>query len=182
MAALGQVLSRHFGLLRLKGPQLLNTLLVNSEPSSFKVIQRGMAGGKARKFFVKPTRYGDLRFLRAARYYFLLTGVPCVIGITCINVFVGPAQLAEIPEGYTPKEFEYHKHPITRFITKYFVNTPQQEYEKMAHYLDIEKEKIGARKAEKTVRRLMRERGDGHWYYYPVASPVDRYEDEELKD
>ena len=38
------------------------------------------------------------------------------------------------------------------------------------------------RKAEKTVRRLMRERGDGHWYYYPVASPVDRYEDEELKD
>ncbi|XP_038061591.1 NADH dehydrogenase [ubiquinone] 1 beta subcomplex subunit 5, mitochondrial-like isoform X2 [Patiria miniata] len=151
--------------------------------STYEFIQRGMAGGgKARKFFVTPTRYSDRRFLKAMRYYILLTGIPCVVGITFVNVFIGPAQLAEIPEGYVPKEYEYHQHPITRFISRHFVNTPQQEYEKMAHYLAIEQEKIEARQAEKTVKRLMRKRGDGHWYYYPVESPVDRYDEEELKD
>ncbi|XP_022110191.1 NADH dehydrogenase [ubiquinone] 1 beta subcomplex subunit 5, mitochondrial-like isoform X2 [Acanthaster planci] len=186
MAALVQGCAFHFRVLRLKNPQLIRCLKVNSSPnmpSATQVTQRGMAsGGAARKFFVTPTRYADKRFIRAVRFYVLLTAIPCAVGITFINVFIGPAQLAEIPEGYVPKEYEYHQHPITRFLSRHFVNTPQQEYEKMAHFLAIEQEKIEARKAEKTVKRLMHQRGDGHWYYYPIESPMEAHQSEELKD
>lgn len=60
-------------------------------------------------------------------HYYLMVGlIPVSAIIFYTNVFIGPAQLTPIPEGYVPKHWEYHRHPITRFIARYIHNSPQQ--------------------------------------------------------
>lgn len=60
----------------------------------------------------------------------MVGAIPCLSIVFLTNVFIGPATLTEIPEGYTPQHWECHKHPITRFIAKYFHPSPQEVYEK----------------------------------------------------
>nr|XP_054769014.1 NADH dehydrogenase [ubiquinone] 1 beta subcomplex subunit 5, mitochondrial-like [Lytechinus pictus] len=186
MAFVGsRLLCRSLQVVRLNSPLLRGAVRAEYVPKHNQagaLIARGMAGGGGAKMFIKASRYTDLRFLRALRYYFLLTGVPLAIVVTFVNVFIGEAEYAEIPEGYVPKHWEYHKHPITRWLSRNFIASPQQEYEKMAHYMEIEGEKIKARSEEKEVRRLMRSRGEGHWYYYPVATPPNWKSQEEMKE
>lgn len=54
--------------------------------------------------------------------------IPISAIIFYANVFVGPAQLTAIPDGCEPKYWEYYRHPITRFISRYFHHNPQQVY------------------------------------------------------
>ena len=42
-------------------------------------------------------------------FYFLIGAIPLSIVAFLANVFVGPATLTEIPEGYVPKYWEYYK-------------------------------------------------------------------------
>lgn len=58
--------------------------------------------------------------------YVMVGLIPVTAIIFCANVFIGPAQLTPIPEGCNPKHWEYHRHPITRFIARYIHNSPQQ--------------------------------------------------------
>ncbi|XP_071840539.1 NADH dehydrogenase [ubiquinone] 1 beta subcomplex subunit 5, mitochondrial-like [Apostichopus japonicus] len=123
------------------------------------------------RMFIKPGSFQDWRTMRAVGFYALLTAVPAAIIITYVNVFIGEATYSEIPEDYVPEHWEYHKHPITRFVAKHFIASPQQDYEKMAHFIQIESEKIKERKTEKAVRKMMRQRGDGPWFYTEVKGP-----------
>ncbi|XP_014477200.1 PREDICTED: NADH dehydrogenase [ubiquinone] 1 beta subcomplex subunit 5, mitochondrial isoform X2 [Dinoponera quadriceps] len=88
-----------------------------------------------RVMVIKPSRFQWHKTKDYFHFYFLLGLIPVCTGIFLVNVFVGPATLEEIPEGYIPKEWEYHRHPIKRFLARYFFPSPQEEYEKYLHYI-----------------------------------------------
>lgn len=60
-----------------------------------------------RTFIIKPSRFQWHKMKDYLHFYFLLGAIPVGIVITWVNVFIGPATLEEIPEGYVPKEWEY---------------------------------------------------------------------------
>ncbi|XP_012220620.1 NADH dehydrogenase [ubiquinone] 1 beta subcomplex subunit 5, mitochondrial [Linepithema humile] len=109
---------------------------------------------------IQPTRFQWHKTKDYFHFYFLLGVIPVGIGITLVNVFIGPATLEEIPEGYVPKEWEYHQHPIKRFLARYFFPSPQQEYEKYLHHIYHENEVRKVRMLEQRVNAAMGEHRD----------------------
>ncbi|RZC36288.1 NDUF B5 domain containing protein [Asbolus verrucosus] len=128
-----------------------------------------------RTFPMQPSRWQWNKFKDWFHFYVMLGVIPLGLITVCANVFIGPATLSEIPEGYTPKYWEYYRSPITRFIARYFLNDPQQDYEKYLCYLFLEKEKMQLRKLEKEIKKKMAERHDYQAYYYrPVMAKYHR--------
>ncbi|XP_023226479.1 NADH dehydrogenase [ubiquinone] 1 beta subcomplex subunit 5, mitochondrial-like [Centruroides sculpturatus] len=163
------VMCRNYGL---KQPlKLLNSVLFRNIHTD-KICR--MSDKKI--FHISPSKFQYEKFKDSLHFYFLLGAIPLGILIFCVNVFIGPAELAEIPEGYEPKHWEYFRHPIQRFFARYIYASPQQIYEKNMHALWEESEKVKWRKLERKVKSLMAERDDYRsWYFIPVEGKYHRY-------
>ncbi|XP_055319673.1 NADH dehydrogenase [ubiquinone] 1 beta subcomplex subunit 5, mitochondrial isoform X2 [Sitodiplosis mosellana] len=155
-------------------PSLTNIL---SKPGAIQAICKNVAiqvrhgGHGPRMMEIQPSRFQWNKFKDNLHFYTLVGAIPCIAIIFITNVFIGPAQLTPIPEGYDPKHWEYHRHPISRFMSRYIFPTPQQDYEKTLHVLYVENEKKQLRFLEEKVENLMKERRDYQAYYYrPVTA------------
>jgi len=150
------------------------------------IIQREMGSGGPKKMFITPSRWQWHKFKDMFHFYTMLGLIPLGILTFAVNVLVGPAKLAPIPEGYTPKHWEYHAHPISRFFARYWYVSYQQDYEKYLHFMYEENEKKQMRLLEKKVKKLMGERGDSQAYYYrPILTKYHhlvRDEYQKMKD
>lgn len=122
-----------------------------------------------------PTKMQWHKFKDTLHFYVMLGVIPLGAVVLYTNIFIGPATLSEIPEGYHPKHWEYHRHPISRFISRYIYPSPQQEYEKQCHFIYEEQEKIKLRQLEAQIKEKMGERKDYQaWYYRPATAKYHR--------
>lgn len=120
---------------------------------------------------ITPSRFAWNKFKDHVHFYVLLGVIPLGLLVTYVNVFIGPPKLAEIPEGYEPKHWEYFDHPIKQFFAKWLMENPQMKYEKKMNILQNEYEKVQLREIQSKVETLIRERGDFQaWYYVPYDS------------
>jgi len=142
--------------------------------SCVKNTRRNMAGA-ANQFVIEPTRWHWFKFREMLHFYSLLGLVPIGLIITYCNVFIGPAQIAEIPEGYVPYEYEYHRHPISRFLAWVNPYSLQMNYEMNLHVLWCKFERCKMGSIEQEVKRVIRSRDDTQAYTYGT------YETESLK-
>ena len=93
------------------------------------LVMRQMSG--QRKFIIQASRFTWRRFKSDIHFFIMLAVIPLTIITTWFNLVVGPAELAEIPEGYIPREHEYYKHPVSRWLIRNFQQHPQKGYEQM---------------------------------------------------
>lgn len=62
-----------------------------------------------RTMVITPSRWQWDKLKDYAHLYVCVAAIPIGIIIFYANVFVGPATLSEIPEGYVPKHWEYYR-------------------------------------------------------------------------
>ncbi|XP_076182638.1 NADH dehydrogenase (ubiquinone) SGDH subunit isoform X1 [Ptiloglossa arizonensis] len=109
---------------------------------------------------IQPSEWSWNETKNWLHFYIFLGIIPISIIVFCANVFIGPATLEPIPEGYIPKQWEYVRSPISRFFAKYLCVNRQEEYEKYLHYVHQSWEAKRIRELEKTVKELIRDRQD----------------------
>ncbi|XP_064610456.1 NADH dehydrogenase [ubiquinone] 1 beta subcomplex subunit 5, mitochondrial-like [Liolophura sinensis] len=136
-------------------------------------LSRGMA--EVRKMVPKPSRFEWDVFKDEFHLYFMIGVLPLAAIIFYANVFIGQAELADIPEGYEPEHWEYHKHPIKRWFARYVYDKPEKDYERYMHALYVANETRKNRLLEWKVKDLMGRRQDYRgWYWVPIdASRVE---------
>ena len=70
-------------------------------------------------FQIVPSRWQWHQFKDRVHFFLMLGLIPCGLVVFLSNVFIGPAQLTELPKDRIPNEWEYHRVPITKFIKNY---------------------------------------------------------------
>jgi NADH:ubiquinone oxidoreductase, NDUFB5/SGDH subunit len=75
----------------------------------FVLAVRGMAGHGPKIMPMTPSRFQWHKFKDSLHYFTMVGLIPMSALIFYVNVFIGPAQLTEVPEGYEPEHWEYHR-------------------------------------------------------------------------
>ncbi|XP_065334059.1 NADH dehydrogenase [ubiquinone] 1 beta subcomplex subunit 5, mitochondrial [Cloeon dipterum] len=132
-------------------------------------------GGHHNEMFITPSRFQWNKCKDMVHYYVFLGVIPLSLITFFVNIYVGPATLTPIPENYKPKYWEYYRHPVTRFISRYIMPNPQMEYERHMNVLHEEEERRQLYLLEKKVKQLMAERSDYQAYYYSPNTAIKYY-------
>ncbi|KAM3186765.1 hypothetical protein ACTXT7_003684 [Hymenolepis weldensis] len=132
--------------------------------------------------FVRASRFMNEKYYDELHFFFMLGLVPCVLGAFIVNIVVGQAELIETPEDYEPRYWEYYKHPITRFLSRNFMWSPQQIYENHLAYLKRQMDSQEILKEEKWFQDSELKNLDYRgWQYIPVnPAGVLRAHEEQL--
>ncbi|XP_076293023.1 NADH dehydrogenase (ubiquinone) SGDH subunit [Lasioglossum baleicum] len=139
-----------------------NGLLLKTVPKNVTV--RCMS--EHRTMVVEPSNYQWHKLKDWFHFYFFVGLIPIAVLVSTVNTFIGPATLEPIPEGYIPKQYEYYRSPITRFIAKHFSPNQQQEYEKLLHVMVTGWELGEMRQLEYKVQKLIRENQDYRYFNF----------------
>lgn len=62
-----------------------------------------------RNFVIVPSRFQWDKFKDLLHFFTMLGLIPVTAVVFYVNVFIGPARLTPIPDGYVPKHWEYHR-------------------------------------------------------------------------
>lgn len=135
---------------------------------------------------ITPSRWQWHKTKDWLHFYFFVGVIPVAAFIFYMNVFIGPATLQEIPEGYIPKQWEYYRTPVVRFFSRYFYPDIQMEYEKLLHKTHVANVKRQLFALEKQIQILIREHQDyRYWSYTPSNEQniieLRKYIDETVK-
>lgn len=119
---------------------------------------------------ILPSSWATHHFWNDVQFYYLLGIVPPLVIVFILNVLYGEAELRDIPEGYAPEWWEYHRHPLTRLLAKNFCDSPVRVYERELGWYYAEQEKVRFDKLARKAQRLMRENADYKaWFYVPAS-------------
>lgn len=66
-----------------------------------------------------PSKYQWQKYKDQLHYYILLGVIPLSAVVLYANIYIGPATLCEIPEGYVPKQWEYYKVTTIQWHVKF---------------------------------------------------------------
>uniref|UniRef100_A0A4Y7LUZ0 NADH dehydrogenase [ubiquinone] 1 beta subcomplex subunit 5, mitochondrial n=1 Tax=Ceriodaphnia reticulata TaxID=302197 RepID=A0A4Y7LUZ0_9CRUS len=160
----------------------VSLLRSNTSANAWQIL-RQMSGHGHRTMAIKPSRWQWNKFKDLLHFYIMLGVIPSTLVILYLNIFIGPAKLAAIPEGYVPESHEYHAHPITRWMAKYVSRSYQQEYEVMCHHLYEEEYKQKLRLVSDKLDRLKGSRRAYQMSYFYITekeNPTKVEEDDEL--
>lgn len=61
-----------------------------------------------RLFWLTPSRFQWHKFKDSLHYAVAIGVIPVTALLTYVNIFIGPATLTKVPEGYEPEHWEYH--------------------------------------------------------------------------
>ncbi|XP_060078166.1 NADH dehydrogenase [ubiquinone] 1 beta subcomplex subunit 5, mitochondrial-like [Ylistrum balloti] len=129
---------------------------------------RGAAG---RRMILRPGIYLDRKWRDSVHFFLLLGTLPVLMAITFANLFMAQGELTDLPEDHNPQTWEFHQHPITRFIAKHIVRSPEKLYETQMAALYKQDQKRKLRLLERQVKRVMLDRQDVRgWYFFQAAT------------
>jgi len=131
--------------------------------------------GHGRTLRIYPSLFSWNKFKDMAHLYTMVAFIPWAIAASYCNIFIGSADLAEIPEGYEPEYYEYERNPITRFFCRHMFEHPAANHERKLHVINILQEKKMLKDIEKQVRKVMSVRNDYRaWTFIDADAKYER--------
>eukprot|EP00088_Acartia_fossae_P010042 TRINITY_DN14929_c0_g1_i1.p1 TRINITY_DN14929_c0_g1~~TRINITY_DN14929_c0_g1_i1.p1 ORF type:complete len:169 (-),score=31.77 TRINITY_DN14929_c0_g1_i1:77-583(-) len=136
-----------------------------------RVLSGQVRQGSAAVVKNRPSRWDWDLFKDYLHFYVLLGVIPLGAIVVYANVFKGKAVLKPLPEDYVPQDYEYHRHPITRWMVRNFYPSLQQKYENHLSMIWEEAKITNMRALQREVHRQMKVHADYKgWYTQDVSA------------
>lgn len=133
-------------------------------------------GGHGNSMTILPSNWQWMKFKDMLHLYTMIGFIPCFLFASYKNLFEGLAELAEIPEGYTPKWHEYERHPVSRWLCRTVIRDPAVLYEMRLSVLNMEADAVIMRRIDEQICNVMKARHDYRaWFFWPFYGKHQRH-------